>query len=193
MTSDLYIQVLQHVQQQTLCSKDYPILIICDNHESHISIEAVNYCRNNGIVSPHTSYKLQSLDISDFEPFKGKIKIAFNAWHVRNIGKTLSTNNIAELSKSAFLEISKSGIWPFNRLASGGEDFAPIEIYSQSFQDEEMNQAIQSEEVDFVEVERDRNDETIDREEIQNDPLDNQRNFDRSANIGIISSFHHVH
>ncbi|GBP05882.1 hypothetical protein EVAR_5164_1 [Eumeta japonica] len=47
LTAELYIQVLQHIQRQISCTKDNPILIICDNHESHISIEVVNYCRNN--------------------------------------------------------------------------------------------------------------------------------------------------
>lgn len=169
MTAELYIQVLKHIQRQTSCSKDNPILIICDNHESHISIEAVNYCRDNGIIylslPPHTSHKLQPLDVSVFGPFKSKLKTAFNDWHIRNIGKTISIYNIAELSKSAFLEsftpknitsgFSKPGIWPFNRLAFGDDDFAPIEIYSESFQEEnkENNQDIERQKVDCVELE----------------------------------------
>ena len=108
MTAELHTQVLRHIQRHTLCTKDNPILIICDNHESHISIEVINYCRDNGIVylslPPHTSHKLQTLDVSVFGPFKGKLKIAFNDWHIRNVGKTLSIYNIAELTKLAFLE-----------------------------------------------------------------------------------------
>lgn len=49
MTAELYIQVLQHIHRQTSCTKDNPILFICDNHESHISIKACNYCRDNGV------------------------------------------------------------------------------------------------------------------------------------------------
>lgn len=200
MTAELYIQVLQHIQRQTSCTKDNPILIICDNHESHISIEAVNYCRDNGIIylslPPHTSHKLQPLDVSVFGPFKSKLKIALNDWHIRNIGKTLSIYNIAELSKSAFLEsftpknitsgFSKPGIWPFNRLAFGDDDFAPIEIFSGSSQekDKENNQETDRQEEEPV---RSLNDEIIDkscnRGEIQTDPLNNQSNFDASVNI----------
>lgn len=130
--------------------QDNQILIICDNHESHISIAAVNYCRDNGIIyltlSPHTSHKLQPLDVCVFGSFKSKLKIAFNDWHIRTVGKTLSIYNIAELSKLAFLEsftpknitsgFSKPEIWPFDRLAFGDDNFALIEIFDVSTQNE---------------------------------------------------------
>lgn len=38
MTSELFIRVLKHIQRLTSSNKDNPILIICDNHESQISI-----------------------------------------------------------------------------------------------------------------------------------------------------------
>lgn len=166
MTAELHIQVLQHIQRHTSCTKDNTILIICDNHESHISIEAVNYCRENGIIylslPPHTSHKLQPLDVCIFGPFKSKLKIAFNDWHIQNVGKTLSIYNIAALTKSAFLEsftpknitsgFSKPGIWPLNRLAFGDDDFAPIEIFDVSCQpqhaDISQNKAIEGGEKD---------------------------------------------
>lgn len=149
MTSELFIRVLKHIQRLTSSNTDNPILIICDNHESHISIDAVNYCRDNGIVylslPPHTSHKLQPLDVSVFEPFKGKLKIAFNDWHIQNVRKTLTIYNIAELSKLAYLEsftpkniiggFSKPGIWPINKLVFGDDDFAPIDIFSTGYHD----------------------------------------------------------
>lgn len=46
--SGIFVDVLKHIQKHTLCSKENPIL--CDNHESYISIDAIHYCRDNGIV-----------------------------------------------------------------------------------------------------------------------------------------------
>lgn len=63
-------------------TKENPILLLCDNHKSHISIEAIDYARENWIVyltfPPHTSHKLQPLDVTVFGPFKAKLKVAFN-------------------------------------------------------------------------------------------------------------------
>ena len=50
------------------------VLIIFDNHESHISIDSINLAKGNGIVllifPPHTSHKLQPLDRTVYGPFK---------------------------------------------------------------------------------------------------------------------------
>ncbi|KAG5867741.1 hypothetical protein JTB14_010151 [Gonioctena quinquepunctata] len=141
INGDLWLEVLKHVQKHTFCSKENLILLLCDNHESHIPITAINYLRDHGIVSfpPHTSHKLQPLDVGVFGPFKGKLKIAFNDWHTRNPGKTVTIYDIPKLVKTAFLEsfslknitsgFSKPGIWPFNTLAFGDDGFAACGIY----------------------------------------------------------------
>jgi len=134
---------LKHIQKFTRCSKESPILLLCDNHESHVSLEAVNYSRDNGIVylsfPPHTTHRLQPLDVGVFGPFKAKLKVAFNDWHVSNPGKTLNIYNIPKLAKIAYFEsftaknitssFEKTGIWPFNKLVFSDNDFAPVQVY----------------------------------------------------------------
>ncbi|CAK1597348.1 unnamed protein product [Parnassius mnemosyne] len=209
MTAELHVEVLKHIQRHTSCTKDNPILIICDNHESHVSIQAVNFCRDHGIVylslPPHTSHKLQPLDVSVFGPFKSKLKIAFNDWHIRNVGKTLSIYNIAELTKSAFLEsftprnitsgFSKPGIWPFNRLAFGDDDFAPIEVFGARSQNEGDGGGLDLErlEVDFVGIEtsQERVNENCAGDEIlgsEADPLNHQSDIAAPPNLASSSS-----
>lgn len=143
INSTIFIDVLKHVQKFSLCSKENPILLLCDNHESHVTIEAVNYARENGIVylsfPPHTTHRLQPLDVGVFGPFKAKLKIAFNDWHVSNPGKTMNIYNIPKLAKHAFFEsfnaknitkaFEKTGIWPFNKLVFSEDDFAPVKVY----------------------------------------------------------------
>uniref|UniRef100_A0A336M6K4 CSON010990 protein n=1 Tax=Culicoides sonorensis TaxID=179676 RepID=A0A336M6K4_CULSO len=93
MTADLFPEVLKHIKHHTNCSLDNPILLLFDNHDSHCSIESIEFARENGILClsfpPHTSHRLQPLDVSVYGPFKGKLKIAFNDWHVSNVGKQI--------------------------------------------------------------------------------------------------------
>ncbi|XP_037794938.1 uncharacterized protein LOC119590336 [Penaeus monodon] len=62
MTSKNFLNVLQHFVLNSRCSLDHKVLLIMDNHESHLSIEAIDYAREHGIIlltlPPHTSNKL---------------------------------------------------------------------------------------------------------------------------------------
>lgn len=143
INGDLFLEVLKHIQKHMNSTTERPILLLCDNHESHISIEAINYSRENGIVylsfPPHTSHKLQPLDVAVFGPFKCKLKVAFNDWHINHPGKALSIYEIPPLAKLAYFEsftvknitsaFTKPGIWPFNKLAFSDDDFAPCDVY----------------------------------------------------------------
>lgn len=146
MTSELFLQVLQHIQKHTNSSKEHPVLILMDNHDSHVSIDSVEYARLHGMTCitfpPHTSHKMQPLDVSVYGPFKAKLKVAFNDWHTNNPRKTLTIHNIAELSKIAFHQaftasnimsgFAKPGIQPFNKLAFKDEDFQAGSVASSS-------------------------------------------------------------
>ncbi|KAJ8893767.1 hypothetical protein PR048_006367 [Dryococelus australis] len=69
-------------------SKECPVLLIVDDHSSHISLAAVNFCRENGIVLVslplHCSYKLQPLDIGFFGPLKMFYNTACENWMFTN-------------------------------------------------------------------------------------------------------------
>ncbi|XP_030749369.1 uncharacterized protein LOC115877363 [Sitophilus oryzae] len=87
MTSELFIEVLRHIVQKTKCSMENKILLLIDNHESHVSVEAIIFCRDNGIIllsfPPHTTHKLQPLDVAVYGPFKSKLAIAQNDWMIQ--------------------------------------------------------------------------------------------------------------
>lgn len=137
MTQTLFLDVLKHIVRQTMCSLNNPILLLMDNHESHCSLEAVQYARENGITfvtfPPHCSHKLQPLDVGVLGPFKAKTKIAQNDWLISNPGKTISIHTLPSLVNIAFnasftrsniiSSFSKTGLWPLNRLAFSDEDF----------------------------------------------------------------------
>jgi hypothetical protein len=67
---NLFIDCLKHfIACEKPCKRD-PAVLILDNHESHLSIAAINVAKENGIVMltlpPHTSHKLQPLDHTVF-------------------------------------------------------------------------------------------------------------------------------
>lgn len=137
MTGELFLTVLEHIQRHTHCSKDNKILLLLDNHESHTTISAINFCRQNGIIMlsfpPHTSHKLQPLDVGVYGPFKTYCSVAFNDWMTTNPGKSITIKEIAQLTKTAFQtaftqknithSFEKPGLWPVNRLAFRDEEF----------------------------------------------------------------------
>ena len=46
----LFVEFLDHISDLTCCSKESKILVILDNHESHISLAAIDKAREHGIV-----------------------------------------------------------------------------------------------------------------------------------------------
>lgn len=92
MTCEKFILVLEHLVKHSHCSQQN-ILMILHNHESHISIDATNFCRNNGIcllsLLPQKSNKTQPLDRTVFGPFKEKFNEKSDGWMKANPGQTL--------------------------------------------------------------------------------------------------------
>lgn len=84
MTDNNFIDFLKHFIKHTKCLKDKPILLLADNHSSHLSIQGLNLCKENGITlltfPPHTSHKLQPLDRGVFGPLKKYVNSASDAW-----------------------------------------------------------------------------------------------------------------
>lgn len=87
------------------------------------------FCRTNGIhlitFHPHTTHRMQSLDISVFGPFKKRLRTEFNLWLAKNPGCSITIREISMLSneplKQSFTETNiksgfgKAGIYPFDR------------------------------------------------------------------------------
>ncbi|KAJ4425682.1 hypothetical protein ANN_27878 [Periplaneta americana] len=108
-----------------------------DNHECHISVQALDYAKSKGIslltLPPHCSNRLQSIDVSVFGPFKRYFNSAADGWMLSNPGKTISIYQISSLSDQAFTlaftpkniqaGFKKTGIYLFNRDISVDDDF----------------------------------------------------------------------
>lgn len=74
MNSELFVKVIKHFIKHTSATPENPALLIMDNHESHLSIKVLNLAKKFGItivtLHPHTTAKLQPLDVGLLAPFK---------------------------------------------------------------------------------------------------------------------------
>ena len=73
MTTDNFQLFLQHLVKHTQSTKHNPLLLLCGNHESHISLERLDYAPENGSVmlcSTHCSHNLQLLERTVYGSFK---------------------------------------------------------------------------------------------------------------------------
>lgn len=142
MNSINFVKVLQHIVKYIGCSPDKQIILVMDNHESHINLNSVIFAKDHGInivtLPPHTSNKTQPLDLSVFGPFKTYFNGAANGWMLAHPGKTISVYQMAELMGEAWLRAANpmniisgfktSGIWPVNRYVFQDDQFLPSSV-----------------------------------------------------------------
>jgi hypothetical protein len=87
----LFMESLDPFIEHAKPSKEEPVLLFLDNHESHVNVLVIKKARNTGIIMitfpPHTSHKLQPLDRTVFCSFKLHYNRAVNDWMSSNPGK----------------------------------------------------------------------------------------------------------
>ncbi|XP_043468651.1 uncharacterized protein LOC122502578 [Leptopilina heterotoma] len=139
MQDDNFLEFLKHFQKHTHASKENKVLLVLDNHSSHIHINCLEYSKENGIVllsfPPHCSHKLEPLESSCFGPLKKAINSSCDAWLRNNPGKTMKIQNIPSIIATSMPQaftsgnirdgFQKTGIFPMNRNIFTDLDFAP--------------------------------------------------------------------
>nr|XP_004211302.1 unnamed protein product [Hydra vulgaris] len=74
ITEVQFLQFSHHFFKHARSTKERLVLLLLDNQDSHLSVEALDYFKENGVsvcsFPPHCSHKLQPLDRSVFGPFK---------------------------------------------------------------------------------------------------------------------------
>lgn len=137
MNSELFLHTMKHFIKHTSSSKENPSILIMDNHESHLAIEALDLAKECGVtiltLHPHTSAKLQPLDVGVYAPLKTYYNASMESWLLRNPGKPATIYDLAELIGIAFTRsmtptniinaFKKTGIHPFDRNIFTEEDF----------------------------------------------------------------------
>lgn len=142
MNSELFPSVIKHFIKHTGSSKENPTLLILDNHDSHLSLNVLDVAKEAGVtmltLPPHTSHKLQPLDLTVFAPFKSYYNTAVDSWLLQHPGITFTIYNIADCVRESYIKamtpsniiagFRKAGIIPFNENIFTDVDFLPSQI-----------------------------------------------------------------
>lgn len=142
MNVELFCDVMKHFIKHTCSSKENPSLLIYDNHESHLSIAALDLAKDNGVTiltfPPHSTNKMQPLDVGVFGPFKTAYNAAVDSWMLRNPGIPLTIYSIAECVGAAYgkamtpsnitAALKKTGIFPLDKNIFNEVDFLPSSV-----------------------------------------------------------------
>ena len=106
MTSENFLLFIQHFAKIAKPTQERKVLLLLDNHHSHIGLDIIKFARENGIVMlsfpPHCSHKLQPLDRSVFGPFKRYIASLQDTWMRSNPAKTMSIYDLPGISRDAW-------------------------------------------------------------------------------------------
>ncbi|XP_065172619.1 uncharacterized protein [Atheta coriaria] len=135
-------EYLHHFKENVQPTKENPVLSILDNHSSHLSLAAINFCRDNGIhlltLPPHSSHKMQPLDRGFFGPLKTKFAYECDKWLTSNPGRVIGQSEVAQLLNESFKKVATvcnatsgfktSGIWPIDREIFSEEDFIAASV-----------------------------------------------------------------
>ncbi|KAB0804678.1 hypothetical protein PPYR_01648, partial [Photinus pyralis] len=129
VTEQLFYEWLVHFQKHVNASKDHPVLLILDNYSTHSTVISYNFCRNSGIhivsLPPHTSHRLQPLDVTFYGPLKSAYYQECDKFMKNKHYERINTTDIAELFRGAFNRtatvekavngFTTTGIFPLNR------------------------------------------------------------------------------
>lgn len=142
MPEDLFVAFLKHFHNHVKSTKEKPCLLLLDNHSAHLSIEGLNFAKDNGIIMlsfpPHCTHRLQPLDRSVYGPLKKYVNSAMDQWMINHPGQHMTIYEIPGIISQAFpLATTPSnilagfkacGICPFNRDIFQEHDFMPSSV-----------------------------------------------------------------
>lgn len=141
INEDLFRVWLRHFVNFTNVSKENPVLLIVDNHASHSSLNIYNFCRNNGVIMlsipPHTSHRLQPLDLTFFGPLKKAYNMECELFMKSHAYQKITNTDLPGLFTKAYLKVAvaqravkgfeTAGIFPMNPDVFGDLDYSVSE------------------------------------------------------------------
>jgi len=130
---------LRHFIDTVKPTVDRKVVLILDGHVTHVkNLEAIEMARKAGIrmisLPPHTTHRLQPLDVAFFGPLGTYYDEAGRTWMRQHPGRAVTSWQVAELFGSAYCKAASvgtavsgfraSGLWPLDIGVFSDSDFA---------------------------------------------------------------------
>lgn len=140
----IFVLWLRHFIKHTKPASETPVLLILDNHNSHATLEAWELAKENHVIMltipPHSSHRLQPLDVAFYSPLKRAYNKECNLYiKSRNLIK-ITPYDIAGLFNKAYTRVASiekgvssfkaTGIFPMNPGVFCDDDFINEESIS---------------------------------------------------------------
>lgn len=162
ISSEIFVQWMKHFISYTHPTENMPVLLIMDNHNSHVSLEAIKLAKENNVVlltlPPHTSHKLQPLDRTVYGPLKTHYNNACKTWLTNHPGQRITIYDVSEIlgqiyhlafsSKNCVSGFKATGIFPYDENIFIDDDFIPSTVTDLPFNDSSLAQETESSRTD---------------------------------------------
>jgi len=138
MSNEGFLEWLKHFIYVVKPSKEAKVVLLLDGHVTHAkNLAAIELARESGVrmisLPPHTTHRLQSLDVSFFGPLGTYYDEAMRTWIRTHISRSVTTWQVAELFGEAYGRTASvglavkgfqaSGLWPLNMNVFTDADF----------------------------------------------------------------------
>ena len=148
MNGEVFSEWLEHFIKFTKPTLEKKVLLILDGHKSHThSIKALQRASDCGVMMislpPHTSHRLQPLDLCFFKPLKNYYYQEVPKWLRNHPGRAVTQYQISQLfgfaygkaASIAFNGFRKAGIYPLDRDVFEEADFLPAEVSDKPYEE----------------------------------------------------------
>ena len=131
MDSDLFATWLKTVFIPDIDQRQVkrPVILLVDGHSTHMTLEASDICKDNGIILycllEHASHLIQPCDLRLFGPLKEAWKVCLREWQIEHVGEYVTKFEFAAIFKHAWYRAAKvehavcgfrdAGIFPLNK------------------------------------------------------------------------------
>lgn len=134
-----FVHYLKHFASHTRPRIQRPILLLIHNHASHVTIEDIQFFRDNRTAMlgfpPNTSHRLQSLDVGFYDPLKTAYSQDCDNFLVSSSCFCITVTYFSKIFCNAYLKVTTlqtavnafraTGIEPFESNIFRDEDFHP--------------------------------------------------------------------
>lgn len=144
MQSDIFSDIwFPHFIHHTRPSKDSPVLLILDGHATHVkNIKLIEEARKNHVIilsiPPHTSHRLQPLDVCFMFPLSNYYTQELKIWQRNKPNKVVELADVGQIFAKAYTKAATlsnaengfrtAGIYPFDSNKFTDDLFAPSEL-----------------------------------------------------------------